>query len=97
VGFQAIKKPQLIAASLDFTESYISVSVSLWTVLVTVTLSLAPAVVLLLPPLNKATNNKINTAAPITHTHGEVQKSVCSVVVIVVFVLDVELLEPSVS
>ena len=59
-------------------------SLSLRTVLVTVTLSLLPDVDLPLLPLNRATNNKINTAAPIIHTHGEVYHSVvCSVVIVV--------------
>ncbi len=45
-------------------------------VFVTVTLSVRLAVVALSPlPRNKATSNKIKTAAPTTHTHGEVYQS----------------------
>ena len=73
-----------------------SVSVSLRTVFVTVVLSVVPAVVLLLLPRNKATSNKMNIAAPITQTHGEVYHSVvCCVVTLVV--VDVELLDPAES
>ena len=43
-------------------------------------------------PLNKATNKRINTAAPISQTHGEVYHSVvCSVEMLVVVVEELEL------
>jgi hypothetical protein len=53
-------------------------------------LSLLPAVLLLLP-LSSATNNKINIAAPITQTHGEVYQSVvCFVETLVVVLLELD-------
>ena len=64
-----------------------TVSVSRLTVFVTVTRSVVPSVVrvpLLL--FRRATSKRINTAAPATHTHGEVYHS-DSVTLTVVFVL----------
>lgn len=63
-------------------------SLSVEVLLVTVTLSVRRASVLELEfPLNKATNNKISTAPPTTHTHGSAYH-VSFVVVVVVTVLD---------
>jgi len=45
----------------------------------------------LLPPLRIATNKRINTAPPTTHTHGAVHHSVCSVVVVFTVVLELVL------
>ena len=64
-------------------------SVSLLTDFVTVTLSEVPEVVLLLLPLVRATSNKMNTAAPATHTHGEAYQF--SLFVTEVEVVEVEL------
>lgn len=41
-----------------------------------------------LPPLKRATNNKITIAPPTIHTHGAVYHSVCSVVVVFTVVLE---------
>jgi hypothetical protein len=67
-----------------------SPSVSLLTVFVTVTLSVvAESVLLLLLPRVSATSNKINTAAPTSHTQGEeYQFSVCVVVVMLLVELE---------
>jgi hypothetical protein len=45
----------------------------------------------LLPPLKIATSKRINTAPPTTHTQGAVHHSVCSVVVVFIVVVELEL------
>jgi hypothetical protein len=45
----------------------------------------------LLPPLRIATNKRINTAPPTTHTQGAVHQSVRSVVVVFIVVEELEL------
>ncbi len=71
------KKATEFSVATLYIDGYVikiyATSVSLLVVLVTVTLSvrLALLVSLLLFPRISAINNKINTAIPTTHTHGE--------------------------
>ncbi len=58
-------------------------------VLVTVTRSVDPVVEDDPPPLSKATNIKIKTAAPTTHTHGSAYQVLEVVVVVFVTLEDV--------
>ena len=61
-------------------------SVSLLTVLVTVTLSDVPLLLLLPLPFKMAASKRINKAAPATHTQGELYQVVVSSNVVVVVV-----------